>query len=232
MVITNIVANLVLGKDDIMDLGFLKVLMPMLLEGLKITLEVSLFGIFFGFLIGCLSGFALQYKNKIAKIIANIYLWIIRGTPLIVQALYVYFVIPKITGHDIQSNAAGIIVISLNSGAFIAEIVRGSLEGIDLGQKEAGVSLGLTPFQTLWHVVIPPAFKSMLPALFNQFIITVKDTAILSVIVVNEITKQIQNYAAVTFDTIQAYSAGAVFYLVIISILIIIQKQIERRVKA
>ncbi|MBV4418439.1 amino acid ABC transporter permease [Clostridium tyrobutyricum] len=215
-----------------MDLSFLNVLMPMLLKGLKVTLEISLFGILFGFLLGCFSGFVLGCKNKVAKFIINIYLWVIRGTPIIVQALYVYFVVPKIIGHDLKSNLAGIIVISLNSGAFIAEIVRGSLEGIDPGQKEAGLSLGLTPLQTLWHVIVPPAFRSMLPALFNQFIITVKDTAILSVIVVNEITKQIQNYAAVTFNTIQAYTAGAVFYLVIISVLIIIQKQVERRVRA
>lgn len=214
-----------------MDLSFLNVLMPMLLKGLKITLEISLFGIVFGFLIGSISGFVLGCRNKVAKVIVNIYLWIIRGTPIIVQALYVYFVVPKIIGHDLQSNLAGIIVISLNSGAFIAEIVRGSLAGIDPGQKEAGLSLGLTPFQTLWHIIVPPAFRSMLPALFNQFIITVKDTAILSVIVVNEITKQIQNYAAVTFNTIEAYTAGAVFYLVIISVLIIIQKQVERRVR-
>ncbi len=214
-----------------MDLGFLEVLIPMLVEGFKVTLVISILGILFGFLIGCVSGFALQCKSKIAKSVANVYIWIIRSTPLIVQALYVYFVIPKLTGIDLSSNVAGVIVISLNSGAFIAEIVRGALEGIDQGQKEAGLSLGLSPFQTLCHLVVPPAFRSMLPALFNQFIITVKDTAILSVIVVNEITKQIQNYAAVTFNTIQAYTAGAVFYMVIISALILIQKQVERRIK-
>ncbi len=214
-----------------MDLSFLEVLIPMLVEGFKVTLVISILGILFGFLIGCVSGFALQCKSKIAKSIANVYIWIIRSTPLIVQALYVYFVIPKLTGVDLSSNVAGVIVISLNSGAFIAEIVRGALEGIDPGQKEAGLSLGLSPFQTLCHLVVPPAFRSMLPALFNQFIITVKDTAILSVIVVNEITKQIQNYAAVTFNTIQAYTAGAVFYMVIISALILIQKQVERRIK-
>ncbi|MDD3225839.1 MAG: amino acid ABC transporter permease [Clostridium sp.] len=214
-----------------MDLSFLKILMPMLFTGLKITLEVSILGISFGFFIGCISGFALQCKNKVAKSIANVYLWIMRGTPLIVQALYVYFVVPKMIGQDLSSNTAGVIVISLNSGAFIAEIVRGALEGIDPGQKEAGMSLGLTPFQTLIHIIAPPAFRSMIPALFNQFIISVKDTAILSVIVVNEITKQIQNYAAETFNTIQAYTAGAVFYLLIISILIIIQKQVERKVR-
>lgn len=214
-----------------MDLSFLNVLLPMLFNGLKITLLISITGILLGFLLGAVAGFALESKSKIAAAIASAYIWVIRGTPLIVQALYVYFVVPKITGVSLSSNVAGIAVITLNSGAFIAEIVRGSLEGIDPGQKEAGVSLGLTPSQTLWHIIVPPAFRSMLPALFNQFIISVKDTALLSVIVVNEITKQIQNYAALSFKTIEAYTTGAIFYLVLISILIILQKQIERKIK-
>ena len=214
-----------------MDLSFLNVLLPMLFNGLKITLLIAVTGILLGFLLGAVAGFALESKCKIAAAIASAYIWVIRGTPLIVQALYVYFVIPKITGVSLSSNVAGIAVITLNSGAFIAEIVRGSLEGIDPGQKEAGVSLGLTPSQTLWHIIVPPAFRSMLPALFNQFIISVKDTALLSVIVVNEITKQIQNYAALSFKTIEAYTTGAIFYLVLISILIILQKQNERKIK-
>jgi glutamine transport system permease protein len=214
-----------------MDLSFLTVLFPMLLRGFKVTLMISVFGIVIGFVLGCVSGYALQCKNKFAKVIANIYIWVIRSTPLLVQALYIYFVIPEITGVDLSSNTSGIIVIFLNSGAFIAEIVRGALEGIDPGQEEAGLSLGLTPYQTLMHIIVPPAFRSMLPALFNQFIISVKDTAILSIIVVNEITKQIQNYAALSFNTIQAYTAGAIFYMMIISVLIIIQKEVERRIK-
>lgn len=214
-----------------MDLSFLSILLPMLFRGLKVTLLVAVCGILLGFILGAITGFLLVSKSKIAKVIANAYIWVIRGTPLIVQALYVYFVIPKITGVTLTSNVAGIIVITLNSGAFIAEIVRGALEGIDAGQKEAGLSLGLTSGQTLWHVIVPPAFRSMLPALFNQFIISVKDTALLSVIVVNEITKQIQNYAALSFKTIEAYTTGAIFYLILISILIIIQKQVERKIK-
>lgn len=214
-----------------MDFSFLNVLLPMLFKGLKVTLLVAVSGILFGFLLGALAGFALQTKSKIAKGIANVYIWIIRGTPLIVQALYIYYVIPKLTGIDFSSNTAGILVITLNSGAFIAEIVRGALEGIDPGQREAGLSLGLTSAQTMLHIIIPPAVRSMLPALFNQFIISVKDTALLSVIVVNEITKQIQNYAAVSFKTIEAYTTGAVFYLVLISILIILQKQVERKIR-
>lgn len=210
-------------------MDFLTVLLPMLFRGLKVTLYIAILGILFGFIIGSLSGYALQARNKIAKGIANVYIWVIRGTPLVVQALYVYFVVPKLIHLDLSSNTAGIIVISLNSGAFISEIVRGALEGIDPGQKEAGMSLGLTQFQTLWHIIVPPAFKAMLPALFNQFIISVKDTALLSIIVVNEITKQLMNYQAITFNTIPTYTTGALFYLAIISILIIIQKQVEKK---
>ena len=101
--------------------------------------------------------------------------------------------------------------------------------GIDPGQKEAGASLGLTSTQTMLHLVIPPAFKSALPALFNQFITSVKDTALLSAIAVNEITHQA--YAALSFKAIPTYTALAVFYLIILSILIIVQKQIERKMR-
>ncbi len=213
-----------------MDLSFLEVLLPMLFKGLKVTIYVAVVGILLGFVLGAAAGFALQSKNRIAKSVAGVYIWIIRATPLIVQALYVYYVVPKLTGLELSSNTAGIIVITVNSGAFIAEIVRGALEGIDQGQREAGLSLGLTPAQTMLHIVIPPALRSMLPALFNQFIISVKDTALLSVIVVNEITKQIQNYASITFKTIEAYTTGAIFYLVLISILIILQKLVEHKI--
>lgn len=214
-----------------MDLSFLSTLLPMLFSGLRVTIYIAVCGIFLGFLLGSLTGFALAGKNKVLYFIASAYVWVIRGTPLIVQALYVYYVIGKLIPIFGESNPAGILVITLNSGAFIAEIVKGALEGIDPGQREAGLSLGLTNTQTLWHVIVPPAFKSILPSLFNQFIISVKDTALLSVIVVNEITKQIQNYAALSFKTIPAYTTGAIFYLVIISILIVIQKQVERKVK-
>lgn len=152
-----------------MDLSFLNVLLPMLFQGLKVTIYIAVVGILLGFLLGAVTGFVLQTNCRVLKAIAGIYIWVIRATPLIAQ--------------------------------------------------------------TMVHIIIPPAFRSMLPALFNQFIISVKDTALLSVIVVNEITKQIQNYAAISFRTIEAYTAGAVFYLVLISILIILQKLVEHRIR-
>ena len=206
-----------------MNMKFLDVLLPMMFDGLKLTILIAVVGIGIGFLIGSLCGYLLQSKYKIGKAIAEVYIWIIRATPLMVQALYGYFVIPKLFGVDISSTIVGIGVIS--------EIVKGALMGIDPGQKEAGASLGLTSTQTMLHLVIPPAFKSALPALFNQFITSVKDTALLSAIAVNEITHQAQAYAALSFKAIPTYTALAVFYLIILSILIIVQKQIERKMR-
>lgn len=214
-----------------MNFDFLEVLLPMLFTGLKYTLYIAIVGIALGTILGIIVGLCLQSRNKILAVIANIYIWIIRGTPEVVLALYTYFVLPKLFGVDLSSNTAGIIVITLNSGAFIAEIVRGAIQSIDPGQREAGLALGLSRGQIMAHIIFPAAFRQMIPPLFNQFITSVKDTSILSIIVVNEITKQIQNYAALSFKTIEAYTTGAIFYLVLISVLIIIQKQVERKIK-
>ncbi len=221
-----------------MNSEFLAAIIPMLMRGLKVTMQIALIGIGLGFMLGSLSGYALQSKNRLARGIANIYVWIIRGTPLVVQALYVFFAFPELISlikgerFTIESLPAGIIVISLNAGAFISELVKGALESVDIGQREAGMALGLTNKQVLWHVVIPPAFKSMIPGLFNQFIISVKDTALLSVITVNDITRQTQNYVARTYNTLPAYTVCALFYLVLLSVLMIIQKVVENKVKS
>ncbi|MBE6828657.1 MAG: amino acid ABC transporter permease [Ruminococcaceae bacterium] len=218
-----------------MDLESVKNIAPMLLRGLKLTMEISVVGILIGFLIGSVSGYALHGHFKAGRHIAGVYIWLIRGTPLVVQALYVYFVVPLLisaatgTNFTLESTAAGIIVISLNSGAFISTIVKGALDGVEIGQTEAGKSLGLTNRQIMWHLIVPPAFQSMLPALFNQFIISVKDTALLSIISVNEMTRQTQNYIARTFQTVPAYTVCALFYLVLLSILMVLQKFIEKK---
>ena len=210
----------------------------MLFRGLKITMEIAVIGILLGFILGSLCGYALQCQNKLFKGIANIYIWIIRGTPIVVQALYVYYVIPEIVSMisgqrwTLESTTGGIVVITLNAGAFISAIVKGALESVDEGQKEAGKSLGLTKMQILFHIVIPPAFKSMVPGLFNQFIISVKDTALLSIISVNEITRQTQNYVARTFKTIPSYTMCAIFYLLLLSVFMIIQKVVEKKLSS
>ena len=124
------------------DLELLQAIGPMLFRGLKVTMEIAVIGILFGFVLGSLCGYALQSRNKIAKGIANIYVWIMRGTPIVVQALYVYFVVPEIIGLIkgervvLDPTLAGILVITLNAGAFISQLVRGALDSVDIGQKE------------------------------------------------------------------------------------------------
>ncbi len=225
-----------------MNTSFIIAMMPLLLKGLKYTILIALIGIVFGSFIGCLVGYALQCKNKVLNIVSYFYIWIIRGTPLLVQALYIYFVMPKLFNVSLaieynneiiisESVMAGIISITINSGAFIAEIVRSALESVDKGQWNAGEALGLSYSQILFHVVMPIALKNITPALFNQFIVSVKDTSILTIIVVPEITHQMQNYAITTFKTIPAYTFGALFYLGIISVLMILQRLLERKLK-
>jgi glutamine transport system permease protein len=219
-----------------MSYEFLAAILPMLFRGLQVTMQIAVIGIVLGFVLGSLSGYALQSSNRIARSIANLYIWIIRGTPLVVQALYVYFAVPAIVTaisgerFTIDSTIAGIIVITLNAGAFISAIVKGALDGVDSGQKEAGCALGLTKGQILLHIIIPPAFKSMIPGLFNQFIISVKDTALLSMISVNDITRQTQNYVSRTYNTLPAYTTCALFYLILLSVLMILQKCVENRI--
>ena len=114
---------------------------PMLLRGLRVTMQIAVTGILLGFVLGSLSGYALQSRNRVARGIANVYVWIIRGTPIVVQALYVCFVVPALitlargSRYTMDSNLAGTIVITLNAGAFISPIVKGALESIDIGQK-------------------------------------------------------------------------------------------------
>ena len=218
-----------------MNAEIISAIVPMLLRGLTVTLQISVIGIVIGFLIGAAAGYALHGESKAAKTIAGVYIWLIRGTPLVVQALYIFFVVPELitsiqgSRFVLDSTLAGIVVISLNSGAFISAIVKGALDGVDIGQTEAGKSLGLTRTQILLHLIVPPAFKAMLPALFNQFIISVKDTALLSIISVNEMTRQTQNYVSRTFQTVPAYTICALFYLLLLSVLMITQRFIEKK---
>ena len=133
---------------------------------------------------------------------------------MIVQALFLYFGVPMALGLRIPPVVAGIIVIAVNSGAYIAEIVRGAVQSINPGQMEAGRSIGLNRSQTMRYVIWPQAFKRMIPPLGNQFIISLKDTSLLTVIGVGELTRTGQEIVAVNFRAFEVYIAVAIVYLV------------------
>lgn len=205
------------------------IVFPKVIEGLQMTVIIAVLGISIGFIIGVCTGYVRTTQSKVLRFIASFYVWLIRSTPIIVQALYIYFVIPHILHINFNREIAGILCISINASAYISELVRGALNNVPKGQWEAGYSLGMNKLQILVHLIFPPAFKSMLPALGNQFIITIKDTSILTVIGVAEMTYQAGQYAATSFNLVESYTLLAVVYLVLISMLTILLNALENK---
>ncbi|MFD1849823.1 amino acid ABC transporter permease [Oceanobacillus bengalensis] len=203
--------------------------LPELGTGLYYTLLISIVGLLIGFVLGAIFGLGRISRNKLFFGISSIYIEVIRGTPVLVQAIWIFFALPLITGYNMESITAGIVVIAINSGAYIAEVVRGSVQSIDKGQVEAGRSLGLTHNQTMRYIIWPQAFKRMIPPLGNQFIISIKDTSLLSVILVPELMFQGRLIASNYFNAVEIYTAVAVFYLAITLTLSFVLRYIERR---
>ncbi|SFA83384.1 amino acid ABC transporter membrane protein, PAAT family (TC 3.A.1.3.-) [Lentibacillus halodurans] len=203
--------------------------LPQLLTGLYYTLLISVVGLVIGFILGGVFGLGRISKRKTIQGISTVYIEIIRGTPVLVQAIWIYYALPLIIGFELESITAGIIVIALNSGAYIAEIVRGAVQSIDKGQMEAGRSLGLNHGQAMRYIIWPQAFKRMIPPLGNQFIISIKDTSLLSVILVPELIFQGRLIAANHFNAVEIYTTVAAFYLVITLTLSFVLQRMERR---
>lgn len=198
-------------------------------KGMMWTIIISISSIIIGYIVGLCVGFVRARHIRFLQNIGAFYVWIIRSTPVLVQALYIYFVLPKMFGIHLSHEAAGIICISLNAGAYISEIVRGAILEVPKGQWEAGLSLGMTKAQIVFKLIFPMAFKTSLPALGNQFIITVKDTSILTIIGVVEMTYQAGQYASSTFEFVESYTILATFYLILISVLTFIINVFEQR---
>ncbi|WP_373706552.1 amino acid ABC transporter permease [Jeotgalibaca porci] len=203
---------------------------PSFMDAMWQTVQITLFSLFFGLILGIVFGLMKVSRNKFLQSLSNAYIWIIRGTPLLVQIYFVYFGIPMATGMKLTEWQAGIITMSLNAGAYIAEIVRGGIESIDPGQMEAARSLGLPYNKSMAKVVLPQALRTMLPSLINQFIITLKDTSLLSVIGVRELTMNGKIITANNMETIRMWSIVAIYYLIVISILTIIANKVEEKV--
>ncbi|WP_163527350.1 amino acid ABC transporter permease [Halobacillus ihumii] len=203
--------------------------LPQLMTGLYYTLLISVVGLLIGFVLGAIFGLGRISNIKIIYWISSVYIEVLRGTPVLVQAIWIFYALPLIIYYNFDSVTAGIIVIALNSGAYIAEIVRGAVVSIEKGQMEAGRSLGLNHRQTMRHIIWPQAFKRMIPPLGNQFIISIKDTSLLSVILVPELIFQGRLIAANHFNAVEIYTTVAVFYLAITLTLSFVLSIVERR---
>lgn len=202
---------------------------PYLLTGIPYTLLISFGGLAIGFFIGIFFGLLSLSPVRLLRWPAVSYIEIFRGTPILVQVLFIYYGMPDLIGGPINALTAGIAAIALNSGAYISEVVRGGVQSIDKGQREAGMSLGLTRSQTFLYVIWPQAFRRMIPPLGNQAIVSIKDTSLFSVIGVGELVRQGQVYIATTFTAFEVYFMVAMLYLVVTLSLSYLLRALERR---
>ncbi|WP_303863062.1 amino acid ABC transporter permease [Alkalibaculum bacchi] len=206
----------------------------LLFQGLQVTIQVTVLSLLIAFVLGLITSL-LGFSKTPLRWISKGYVWLVRGTPIMVQVFYIYFALPQLLqalGYDVRltSFMAGLITLTLNAGAYMSEIFRGAILAVNSGQMEAARSLGLSKGQAMRKVVLPQAIRICLPSLVNQFIITLKDSSIISVIGLTDIMYQAKIYVGRSMESFATYTWVAVFYLVIITILTQIAKRVEKKV--
>ena len=200
------------------------------LYGLYYTLAISTGAICLGYLLGLAGGIARISGNAFAKEAARLYVIFFRGTPLLVQIYIFYFCLAAAIGYD-NPVVIGIVTLAAFSGAYIAEIVRAGIESVDRGQSEAALSTGLTGWQTLRYVIFPQAFRRIIPPVTGQFVSLIKDSSLLSVISVRELTKASEVVNATTYKTFEAYLPLALIYLLLTYPLSHLAQALETRLR-
>jgi len=209
----------------------------MLLRSLSYTMILTVLALFFAMIIGLIFALMNVSHNKVLNIIGVSYVDAIRGVPLIVLAYFIYFGVPQavkmmgVVNFRLPALQAGTIALAMNCGAYMAEIFRAGIESIDKGQMEASRSLGLTYGTSMKCVILPQAFRVMIPSIINQFIITLKDTSILAVIGYPELTNMGKTIAGNTFLSLQTWAIVGVMYMIVIVSLSKLAKRLERKIK-
>ncbi|MTB64216.1 ABC transporter permease subunit [Streptococcus sp. zg-86] len=220
-----------------MDFSFLPKYWDYFNYGAIVTLLIAALVVFFGSILGILLAFAQRSKFRPLAWLANIYVWIFRGTPMVVQIM-ISFAVMNITAPtfelgilsvDLSRLLPGIIVISMNSGAYVSETVRAGINAVPKGQLEAAYSLGIRPFEAMKSVIMPQAIKNILPALGNEFVTILKDSSLLSTIGVMELWNGATTVAATTYLTLTPLLFAAAYYLVMTSVLTLAIQAFERQ---
>lgn len=218
-------------------------------SGLGNTLKITIFALIFAVIIGVLVAIIrysydknhtnkagnfiqslLQFLLAVANGICHVYLTIIRGVPVVVQLMIIYFII--FASPDVSKIFCAVVAFSLNSGAYVAEIVRGGLNSVDKGQFEAGRSLGFGYIATMWYIILPQAFKNILPALGNEAIMLLKDTSISGYVAIQDLTRGGDIIRSRTYDAFMPLIAVALIYLILVTILTLLLRRLERRLQS
>lgn len=204
---------------------------PLLLVGAGVTIKITALSVALGVVIGLFVGISRISRIKLLRVLAAIYVDFFRGTPLLVQIFLVYFALPVITGQRVDPFVAAIGSCGINSGAYVAEIFRAGIQSIDKGQMEAGRSLGMTWVQTMRYIIVPQAFKRVIPPLGNEFIALLKDSSLVSVIGFEELTRRGQLIIAKTYGSLEIWLSVAVIYLAMTLTISRFVAYLERRYK-
>lgn len=204
--------------------------MPLLLQGLGLTLELAFISLAIAMVLGIIASLMGMSRNPVARAINAGFVAIIRGTPLLVQGFFIYFGITGLMGIRISAFTAGVIALSLNAGGYLSEIFRGGIQAVDPGQREAARSLGLSARQTTWRIIIPQALRICIPSVVNQWCITIKDTSIISVIGLAELTKMGQQIIARTYRSFEVWIVVGLMYFAVIYLLTVLARVLEKKV--
>ncbi len=197
------------------------------LEAGLLTIEITAIAVVIGTILGIIFALMKISHSKILQTIANLYITLIRGTPLIVQIMFLYFGITSII--VLENFWAGAIALGVHNGAYIAEIFRGSIQGIDRGQREASLALGMNRSQTMRRIVFPQALRRAIPPLGNQFIITLKDSSLVYVIGVSELFGVANRVAASNFKQFETFLVVGLYYLILVLIFTALLKWYENK---
>ncbi|SHH19991.1 amino acid ABC transporter membrane protein, PAAT family (TC 3.A.1.3.-) [Caloranaerobacter azorensis DSM 13643] len=213
-----------------MDFSFLAKYYMFFIYGLKNTILLAIFSVCLGVILGIFLALMKISKNRILNIISTSYIEFIRGTPLLVQLYIIYYGLPNI-GIDLPDFLAGIIALSINSAAYVAEIIRAGIQAVDKGQMEAAKSLGMTHNMTMKYIIIPQAFKNILPALGNEFIVVIKESSIVSIIGIHELMYNADTVRGNTFQPFEPLIVVALIYFIITFTLSKLLGLAERRMR-
>ena len=195
------------------DFSMVSLSMPLLLAGAAVTLKITAMAVGLGMVFGLIAAIGALCNNRVIHCIARVYVVFIRGTPLLVQIFILYFALPVILGTRIDPFTAAVAACSINSGAYVAEIFRAGIQSISIGQRRAALSLGMTNYQAMRYVILPQAFKRVIPPLGNEFIAMLKDSSLVSVIGFEELTRKGQLIIADTYASVEIWTAVALLYL-------------------
>jgi polar amino acid transport system permease protein len=219
------------GIDVALDFSIIPGILPALLLGTRLTVELAVIAVAIGLIIGSFAGIARVGGNRVARIVTSVYVDFIRGTPLLVQLFLVYFGLPTLIRRPVPPFIAAITAMGVNSGAYIAEIVRAGIQSVDRGQMEAARSLGLTYSQSMRYIIFPQALRRIIPPLGNEFIAMLKDSSLVSVIALEELLRKGQVVITRTFRPFEVYMVVALIYLAMTLAISMLVAWSERRLR-